>query len=206
MAGLVVLFLVAAPAMADLFNFSLSNTHTTWDGTTLTTTPSTYMTIGTVTRISTPSGWALLNWPADPGGFKLTMGVNTSTMVGTGSFTLTDVDGDTITGDITGKWLRDGPANSFSGVLSDVRFHDNGPLDGTFNGSTGSVAMSFPGAPQPWTGTITDLTGAAPWFPTPFSVDNGTVGGNVQAVPVPAALLLGLFGLGTAGLGLRKRV
>jgi hypothetical protein len=206
--GAVILGAIAAPANADLFSFTLNNTHADWNGTTLTTTPSTSIAVGAVTRVETPTGAAVFVWPLDSSGsFLMTMGISGSgdSRTGDGEFTFTDIDGDTIVGDVVGEWLRDGTANSFHGVLTGVQYTGD---DGWFNGHLGSAAkMDFPAAP--WIGSLVELTGTAPWFDSAsFSVDYGSVGANVigpgGVVPVPAAALLGFLGLGIAGLKLRE--
>lgn len=63
---------------------------------------------------------------------------NGLTAIGTGSFIITDDDGDTLTGDISGLWINGGSGFVyFNGSMSDVSFSDNGALDGTFDGPDG---------------------------------------------------------------------
>jgi hypothetical protein len=68
----------------------------------------------------------------------------------------------------------------------------------------------------PWTAVSSGTLPDTDWYKLTFTVVNGTDSGNpsylgvdgpvVTPVPVPAAILLGFLGLGTAGLKLRKFV
>jgi hypothetical protein len=123
---------------------------------------------------------------------------------GAGEFTLTDVDGDTITGDVAGTWIMAG-VPVFVGNLSNVNWSQDIESDDLFNGDGGaSVSMSFGGGP--WSGILTQLTASgAAWF-EPGDWGGTVTGGSIDAlvVPVPAAVLLGILGLGVAGTKLRK--
>ena len=123
--------------------------------------------------------------------------------------TLTDLIGDTITGNVAGTWALTGPVGnktpSFVGTLSNVQWN-NESLDNDFDGDSSSVSMVFPTAPPPWKGGITELTASgATWFGLGDWIHPVT-GGNVNAtvVPVPGAILLGMLGLSVAGIKLRK--
>jgi hypothetical protein len=64
------------------------------------------------------------------------------------------------------------------------------------------VNMGFT-APLPWQGSIVQLTtGAVGWFDHDFSDSTGSI--DAIVVPVPGAILLGLLGLGVAGIKMRK--
>lgn len=136
---------------------------------------------------------------ADLSNFVLTCsviptGVNTAS--GTGTFTATDADGDTVTGDITGVWGRPAPGFIFfNGVLSNVF------LNGTsFDGSNGgSWDMNLPGDP-PYEGALVQLVfGGSTFFTSNFS--NRAVGVTAQIIPTPGALAL----LGIAGVFATRR-
>lgn len=141
--------------------------------------------------------------PANPADFQLTISVikvSGTLATGTGSFTATDADGDTITGAISGVWTFGGPGFIFfNGNLSGVTFNDNNAADGTFDGSeSGDFATSFT-APAPYIGSVVQLVfGQNSFFLQSFA-DRAT-GGSFQIVPSPGSLaLLGLGGLAVAG-------
>jgi len=119
---------------------------------------------------------------------------------GTGTFTITDADGDVIKGDLSGQWTRWGVANVFAGTLSSVLFVDD-PDDGKeFDGHGGSLILSDSG---PWVGTIVELSTTGTWFGEGSYVTNsGSVDASV--VPMPAGVVLGFLGLAVAGLKLRQ--
>jgi len=196
------------------------------------TTGSTSGTIGSVTRWVPIAGQAKFDWSvaanylADQtagisgntslqGDFQISMALSNITPTGadaTGSFTIWDVSdngsppaapADTIYGDIGGNWWKDATgALKFAGLLSNVGYTD--PVAGNFDGHVGAIDFAVGGSPPPWAGSIIQLTvTSAPWFTAgDFNVD----GGGVQAtiVPVPGAILLGILGLGAAGIKLRK--
>ena len=120
---------------------------------------------------------------------------------GVGSFTSTDADGDTVTGDLSAVWIFDA-VNSFiymNAVLSNVRVTDNadaqGNFDDQFNGSQlGSFQISGMGT-QPYDGALTQIVfGAGSFFTGDFR--NAATGLTAQILPTPGSLaLLGLGGL-----------
>lgn len=206
---------VATPSMADLFGFSVSNPSNSYDG------AGTFKSVGfsgttadlyrnfpsptTTAEFTSATGWG-----TGLEDFVIDMAISNITAlsaVGSGTLTFKDTNGDPLAMAIQGTWTKFGSYNAaFSGTLGNVTFVSG---DGTFDGHTGSVSMSFL-SPQPWTGTVVDLvvtsnTGAPAWFTTAggFSALGGSLDAHV--VPVPAAMLLGVLGLGTAGLRLRKR-
>ncbi|MFN9993587.1 MAG: PEP-CTERM sorting domain-containing protein [Phycisphaerales bacterium] len=140
---------------------------------------------------------------ANPADFQISISVNIDApnhAVGSGSFTFTDADGDTITGDISGEWVLVGSFLAFSGNLTNIFLNDNGANDNMFNGTDGSStdwSMSFPGS-QPFEGALVNLVfGATNFFGSNFS-DRST-GVTAQIVPAPGALaLVGLGGLAAA--------
>lgn len=140
--------------------------------------------------------------PFNPANFVISISVvniNATTAMGSGTFTATDVDGDTLSGDIAGLWIFGGPGFIFfNGNLSNVNFADNGAADGTFDGSeSGDFSMSFP-SPQPFYGSVVQLTfGGNNFFQTSFA-DRAT-GGSMQILPTPGSVaLLGMAGLAVA--------
>lgn len=170
---------------------------------------------GDVTRLSSPAGTATFN-PGfvsglDAADFALTLSVfgnNGSVAFGQGTFTITDVDGDTITGNIDGFWVKgadtgNGSFNTFfNGDLSNVVLTDNGIADGQFSGNGGSsfdLNLGFPGI---FEGALVQLflQPGSDFFGSNFSGISTQVSGEI--VPAPsAAALLGLVGVA----GLRRR-
>ena len=212
------LCLSTAPASANLFDFSFSGIRSVFDGVdtfsvSVNKSPGT-TTSGNVTRQELPTsdmayffnfGW----FSPSPGDFSLSMeltNISASYADGIGSFVITDIDGDTIIGDIMGTWIPTGTDNTFAGTMSNVRFIDTGTPDGSFDGHLGSVQMDF--ISSPWCGTLIELSSGGTWF---YNGDYDSAAGGVtasvvgpQSVPVPVAVLLGIIGLGVAGLKLRK--
>lgn len=129
-------------------------------------------------------------------------GVNHAT--GAGSFTATDADGDTITGNLAGEWNYVGTFITFSGNMSNVFLNDNGASDNTFNGTDASStnwSMNLPGT-APFDGAIVTLTfGQASFFGASF--ENAATGVTAQILPAPGAAAL--LGLGLTAAGRRRR-
>jgi uncharacterized protein (TIGR03382 family) len=118
--------------------------------------------------------------------------------MGLGGFTLTDVDGDTITGTIDGVWIRGSQGRTFfNGNLRNVTLHDNGVQDNTFDGSVGSFQMANLGGPFPvLEGALVQLfiRSGVGFFDQSFFNNSTQVAGEI--IPTPgAAALIGLAGL-----------
>jgi hypothetical protein len=115
---------------------------------------------------------------------------------GVGSFTATDINGDTITGNIVGTWLNLGNGFVvFNGGVANAFFNNNSG-DGEFNGETGSFFdMIFATGQGPYEGAAANLVfNAGSFFTTNF--DKVTTGSLIQIVPTPGALaLMGMGGL-----------
>lgn len=202
-----VVCMTATPAMADLFSFTYDALQTSYNtGTTIFSADEVEnLSPGSVTRLVAPTGTAQFDtlW-AGPADFALSMLITNiagggTTADGSGSFTLTDVDSDTISGNLVGTWEPQNGVLRFQGNLSNVVYTGD---DTTFNGDLGSLSMVF-GAPSPWNGAIIELTTSGLSFNTGWS---NVQGGGVTAtvVPVPAAVLLGVLGLGVVGWKLRR--
>ncbi len=166
------------------------------------------LTGGDVTRISPSSGTAEFATGflalATSANVQVNLSVSkTSATEATGSGTLviTDIDGDTLTADLSGLWQTPGfGVVFFSGLMGNVYFNDNGAADGTFNGTNGSFDMDLPGNP-PYTGAFSQLyiRFSGGFFTSAFS--GQTVSTDGQIVPAPGALAL----VGLAGLAARRR-
>lgn len=208
----VICMLTGPAALADLFQFAVTDVQTAYTPATPTTGTftSSYSVVPPgdsqiiLTREVPLTGTALVSQPAGGLSLKMTLSAITPTSAsGSGTFTIFDRLGQPLSGNIQGTWAPVGGSDVFSGTISNVNFT---PAGGTFVGSVGSVSMAFAGNPQPWNGVAVELTAInAPWFTGgAFNLPGGGLFATV--VPVPAALLLGLLGLGAAGVKLRKYV
>ncbi len=166
---------------------------------------------GDVSRIVNPIGTADFQpgfvSGSDSSDFVLSMAVThgASAGGGTGLFTATDIDGDTITGRLAGDWGLIGGFLSFVGTLSDVSINlpHNGQFDGSFTGSWSAAGLP----PGPYNGAIVQLTANInnDFFASDFA--GAATGLSAQiTIPAPpvayaAAGLLGALG----GLGCPRR-
>jgi hypothetical protein len=202
--------------MADLFHFSVHRLDMTYSSGTFSASLDRDFGGMALTR-DVPAISTAVFGPTTSGNFNISTNIDNFTGMGTplnpyradgaGDFTLIDIDGDTITGDVAGTWIMyDVPI--FAGNLSNVEWSQNdvGESDDLFDGDAGTEASMLFSAPQPWSGTLIELTASgAAWFED--GDWSGTVtGGSVDAlvVSVPAAVLLSVLGLGVAGIKLRK--
>lgn len=166
---------------------------------------STATTSGDVTRLAAPGGTAVF----DPGfagigasdfSFDITVMITGGgTASGTGTFSIVDVHGESLTGDLDGQFTELAPGIiAFNGLLSGVQFNDVSG-DGTFDGpTTGSFSTDLPGT-APYDGAIVQLfiDGSGGFFDADFTGVSTQVSGVI--VPAPASLaLLGLGGLAAA--------
>ncbi len=216
--SVVILCLGASPATAALFDFGFGSVRSTFTldpgGTTgsLEVSKIEGLTMGSVIHLEpAPTSIAGFLWGMGaPGGdFSLSMDIenisaSAMTATGRGSYTVTDTTGDKLTGQFQGNWTRTGDGNTFRGTMANVRF-DNASGDGQFNGHWGSAAsMIFP-APPPWGGALQEVSTTPNWFSAgSYTTKSGSVDDDAAVVPIPAAVLLGMLGLGTAGAGLRR--
>ncbi|MCO6438667.1 MAG: PEP-CTERM sorting domain-containing protein [Phycisphaerae bacterium] len=169
---------------------------------------------GNVSRIIAPSGNALFAGTVPASGFPgaaafgLSMNLSAVTSMsanGSGSLTLTDIDGDTFTATIMGTWTNTGGSATFNGLLTNV-IPTNSSTDGTFDGNSGAgFSMTFPSAP-PYMGASVVL-GFGNWFTDGQGVAQSFSGATTLAsgaiVPEPATL--GLLGVGALALVVRSR-
>ena len=199
--------MIATPARADLFGFHLGNLSADYDGTSLLTVTGWASTSGSLYRNIAPTGTAVFDFGSwGTGSESLLVSMTLSSITSTtadavGTITFKDVGADTFAADVSGTWLNVSGIGVFAGALTDVTY---APAAATFDGHSGdAVDLVFPGSPQPWVGALVQLTGST-WF-TSGSYDNVHGGSlDVSVVPVPAAVLLGMLGLGVAGVKLRK--
>lgn len=166
---------------------------------------STATTSGDVTRLSAPGGTALFE-PGFVGVGSADFSFDIDVMItgagtadGSGSFTITDVHGETLSGDLDGDFVELAPGViAFNGLLSGVEFDDVSG-DGTFDGPTaGSFGTDLPGT-APYDGALVQLflDGSGGFFDADFTGISTQVSGVV--IPAPASLaLLGLGGLAAA--------
>jgi hypothetical protein len=155
---------------------------------------------GDVTRVVPVAGTAEFNFGfvagADPANFVMNMnitGISANQAQGSGSFTVTDANGDTISGTLSGSWSRLGSVFAdFRGLVSNVAL-SNASADGTFDGPDGgSFSMDF-GTANPLNGAIITLVTGG-WFQSSFQDKDTQIEASI--VPAPGAVLLGALGLG----------
>jgi len=210
---------ITTPAMAGLFGFHYGELDSSYNTGVFTTSADTLTPSLTSGSVSSHLNYDVANfinslWGTAAGNdllgnadFSLNMTITNITATKAdginGSFTITDIDGDTITGNLAGVWTNAGVSNNFDGTLSNVNWNNNSG-DNSFDGHIGAVDMSLiTTSPQPWFGTVIELSSTATWFSEGnYSTKYGSVDATV--VPVPAAVILGILGLGVVGIKLRK--
>ena len=158
---------------------------------------------GDVTRIAGPGGSAEFDTGfnsisafADYQIELLVGNIQGGTADGNGTLTITDDNGDTITGDVNGQFRVFGGSVAFEGFLGNVFFNDvtgDGSFDGT---SSGSFSTAFPATP-PYEGSVVNLFfDPGSFFGTGFSNEFTLSSGLI--IPAPSAIGLGLAGLALA--------
>ncbi|MDX2132766.1 MAG: hypothetical protein SFY69_12020 [Planctomycetota bacterium] len=169
---------------------------------------------GAVSRLVSPAGTATFQAgfvsggdPADfdiripsipTGNPNVRLGVN-------GLFVATDVNGDTISGRVDGRWVNGGPGFIFfNGTLTEVVVTPAGGdvANSTFDGSAaGAWGFDLPAA-SPYEGAIVQLVFGAPSFFTADFADRAT---GVTAQLIPSTGALALLGVGGLVMGRRRR-
>lgn len=152
-----VLATVSAAATADVSNvisFAFSDLNGSLSGTSFTAVADTdtngQMTGGDVSRIDTNAGTADFSsgFSSDSAEADVQISLSVDNLVsgladGSGSFSITDDDGDVFSGDlVNGLWRVRGSFVIFDADVANVSFEDNGDQDGTFDGSAGSFTIS----------------------------------------------------------------
>ncbi len=217
--GVAALCLSVTPANADLFHWTVHNLDLMYNGSTFNASASSWDNGGQIllTRDVDPTGTISLfpEYLTDQSNFTVDdmviSDITASTANGVGTFTLTDRGGDTVAGDVTGVWTKTSTGPQFSGTLSNVWWNSaDNDFDGYklvgLNYVAESLSMEFSSS-LPWSGSMIELTAdSASWFGLGRWSQVVPHAGSVDAhvVPVPAAVLLGLLGLGAAGLKLRR--
>ena len=200
----------AGLASADtILSWGYTDTVGSFDGTTFSAVAG-MDTAGDVTRLADPAstaefdvGFLTRSALADVVIQIAVSNVGAVTADGSGTFELTDNDGDTITGNIDGVFINGGAGFVFfNGLLTNVALNNNSPVSNTFDGvDGGSFDMDLPGSP-PYEGAFIalNLSGTNGFFTSAFDDISTQVNGEI--VPAPASLaLLGLGGLA----GIRRR-
>lgn len=194
---------LAAPAFADtIVSATYNDLAGSWNGTSFVANAVNNVgglqTSGTVARLVSPIGTANFSAGfvagADPADIVITLSstptIDPDTRDGVGSFLITDVNGNTLGGTITGQWFNGITAVFFNGALSNVTFNGS-----TFSGTNGGSFSTFFGDSGIYDGAITQLQlQNNNFFASEFS--NVPTQETLQVTPAPgAAALLGLGGL-----------
>lgn len=176
-----------------------------------------FHTQGDVTRLAPPTDTAIFDFAdAAIGSASIDLSVAASAItdnhaVASGTLTLVDIDGDTISGSISGQWIRTGSSAALIALWSDVVL-DNKSMDTTFDGTDGSswsMTFSLPGrfsgnvvalAFDDW---FTDGAGTVVGFENTTTLASGAV---LHVVPEPGTLsLLAIGGFAALRTIRRKR-
>lgn len=167
---------------------------------------------GTVTRLVDPTGVAKFSW-ADAftgGGFPLFASafevemfltdINpiAKTANATGTFTITDVDGDMIIGTTSGSWGTAAGGADFDGAVTSITIVDlgGGMFDGNVDDFFGLDGFSLDFDNLTLFGTTIDFSGLESGFFFDGGFAEAFATSNVNLIPAPGAVLLGAMGLG----------
>ena len=119
-----------------------------------------------------------------------------------GTVTITDLGGDTLTADVSGSWTILNPFGFmfFSGVSENYTFADNNDTDGEFNGTNGFFDISDLVGNQ-YDGAVSLLLQNPGGFGADFS--GVSTEGDGVLVPTPGSVLIG--SLGALGMIIPRR-
>lgn len=211
-----------ASAAQNIFTFNYENLGSDFTldandstvGTFVTTFDSQKSGFGTVTRIADeiipfPKAefgyFDLLNTPAD---VILTLdltsidpnaGVLDIAAKASGSFTLTDIDGSTITADTKGNWIvNSNGILQYDGNISNVIIT---AVDGTFDGGLNTFIDADFSKYTSLSGIVLDVTSDSAFDQSWTGSDTSFEG---EIIPAPAAVLLGMVGVGLIGFMKRR--
>lgn len=205
--GLLVLgaFSAGSVRAMDLLSFGFSDLVGIYDGSSLLSVADDGNSDGDVTRLVAPTGTAFMSGDSVSGfpgmaafGISMTISaVDAMSAMGNGTITITDVDGDTLSGTLMGNWVNVNGSGNFVGQITNFMPVSD---DGWFNGTDGSsFSMTFPVAP-PFEGNIITLVFNR-WFDE-VGFQDATTQVIGAVIPEPATLaLLALGGL----LAVRRR-
>lgn len=114
-----------------------------------------------------------------------------------GSFTITDMDGDTISGSLAGAWARASAGATilfFNGTLNDVVYTAGG--NGIFEGTAGGFDLTPFLLGNTFAGGLVQVSfGVDSFFDQSFELSGSQFSGTIVPTPGAAALLLGAGGL-----------
>ncbi len=210
--GMITSMSLAGAACADvvIVTYTYSDLNGSYDaGASLFNAKADSLTSGDVTRLTGGGGTAEFNagfYGFDSADYTLTIDVtnnNGSTADGKGSFSVTDANGDTITGLVEGTWYKgDFGTVFFNGQLSNVFINDNSG-DAKFNGSSAGVfSTNFQGPIAPFEGALVQLfiSSAGEFMTKDFSGVPTLV--SAAIIPAPGTIALALMG---ASVAFRRR-
>jgi hypothetical protein len=163
-------------------------------------------TAGNVNRLQSPNPGTAQYDPGTAAGlvnFSLAVSnVTANSATGTGTMSILDSGGDSLTANINGTFTLQAGAVFFNGAISNPAFTDNGTLDGQFNGpSGGSFPLTFAPAPGPYTGAVVQLFFAPGSF---FTTSFGGVATQLTGSIIPAPATLGVL-VGALAFSRRRR-
>ncbi len=199
MIGAIAAIAGTAAAQPAIVSFTYSDLHGSYNaGAGTYTAMAGAMTAGDVTRLDANPGSAEFDTGSLPGAFadmQIAMtvsNVGANSADGNGTITLTDINGDTIAGDVDGQFVLFMGSIFFEGMLSNVFINDNSS-DGTFDGtSSGAFSTAF-GSPGPYSGSVVELFfNPGNFFGSSFS--NQTTLASGLLVPGPGTAALASFG------------
>lgn len=194
---LLVIAVFVQTALADISEFSYQRLAGSYSSNVLTIANQNgaLATIGNVSRLEAPAGDAHFDFASGSiGSASVTLklgvtGITNSAASSTGTLVLKDIDGDTLSANVSGSWVNVNGSANLDGVLSNVVFSSAG----TFNGTTGSFSSSFADV-QPFSGNVISLVFQG-WFNANFANKGTHVDAQIVAIPLPESLILGMVGL-----------